>query len=428
MAFGVGAAAADGHGAPGAAARTRRRDLREFARVSSATGLPLGTGKDALAPRAPTPNAGAARGLRRAPRPRTSAPPPIRHRLYGISRSRPRLGDTGHVAVDVSVPLPGADPGRFLRSEPDEALVELVRGGHEAAFEAIYDRHHRGLLAFCRHMLGSREEGEDALQHTFAAAYRALTGAGERPRDLKPWLYAIARNRCISVLRARRPDEAAPAYDEEADAPVADGLADAVQRRDDLRDLVAEIHRLPDDQRAALVLFELGDHSHAEIAAVLSIDRAKVKALVFQAREGLLRARTARDTPCAEIRRSLSSRTRFLGHRGVVRGHLDRCAACAAYDLEVRRQRSALALALPVLPSLELKDSVLGPLIGGGAGGAGGGAGGAGGGRGGPGRGGAAAERAPALRARARPAEPGRPDPGRPERVRPHPARPPQAP
>src|SRR3954452_16115073 len=209
MAFGVGAAAAPGHGAPGAAARTRRGDMRELARVSSAAGLPFRAGTDALAPRAPTPNAGAARVLGRAPRPRTSAPRRAHDRPYGIPRRRPRLGDTGRVAVDVSVPLAGADPGRFLRSEPDESLVQLVRGGHEAAFEALYDRHHRGLLAFCRHMLGSREEGEDALQHTYAAAYRALTGGGGRPRAYRPWRSAIARTRCISVQRARRPDEAA---------------------------------------------------------------------------------------------------------------------------------------------------------------------------------------------------------------------------
>ena len=42
----------------------------------------------------------------------------------------------------------------LLRVASDERLVELVRGGSEAAFEAIYDRHHRGILAFCRHMLG----------------------------------------------------------------------------------------------------------------------------------------------------------------------------------------------------------------------------------------------------------------------------------
>src|SRR3954469_2449139 len=138
------------------------------------------------------------------------------------------LGDTGRVAVDVSVPLPGADPGRFLRSKPDEALVELVRGGHEAAFEALYDRHHRGILAFCRHMLGSREEGEDALQHTFAAAYRDLTTT-DKPIQLKAWLYTIARNRCLSLLRARR--EQVSIEDAE---PSVEGLSAEVQRRQDL--------------------------------------------------------------------------------------------------------------------------------------------------------------------------------------------------
>src|SRR4051812_19289395 len=229
-------------------------------------------------------------------------------------------------------------------------------------------------------MLGSREEAEDALQHTFAAAYRALACAGDRPAALKPWLYTIARNRCLTVLRARRTREAVP--DTPGDGTVGEGLADAVQLRADLRDLVEDLHRLPEDQRAALVLFELGDHSHAEIAEVLDVERAKVKALVFQAREGLLRARTARDTPCAEIRRHLSSRTRALPRRGVIRGHLDCCAACAAFALEVRRQRAALAIILPVVPSLELRGSVLAPLAGGGATVAGGGAALAGGGAG----------------------------------------------
>ncbi len=259
----------------------------------------------------------------------------------------------------------------MLRNEPDEALAALVRQGHESAFVAIYDRHHRGLIAFCRHMLSSKEEAEDALQHTFLAAYKALTGNGRPPKTLKPWLYTIAHNRCVSVLRARRTHEPA---DEANDGLADPGLADVVQRRADLRDLLADLHRLPEDQKAALVLFEMGDFSHADIAETLSVTREKVKALVFQAREGLLRARTARDTPCAEIRRDLSSRTRALPRRGVVRGHLDRCPACAAFDLEVRRQRASLALILPVVPSLELKGSVLGPMLGGGATIAGGGA------------------------------------------------------
>jgi DNA-directed RNA polymerase specialized sigma24 family protein len=91
----------------------------------------------------------------------------------------------------------------LLRMASDERLVDHVRGGSETAFEVVYDRHHRGILAFCRHMLGSAEEAEDAVQHTFMAAYRDLVGS-DKPIQLRPWLYTIARNRCFSMLRARR--------------------------------------------------------------------------------------------------------------------------------------------------------------------------------------------------------------------------------
>src|SRR5215204_5489846 len=87
-------------------------------------------------------------------------------------------------------------------SRSDDKLVAGIRAADDGAFDALYDRYHRNLLAFCRHMLGSREEAEDVLQHTFLAAYRSLPeGDGVR---VKPWLYAVARNRCLSVLRARR--------------------------------------------------------------------------------------------------------------------------------------------------------------------------------------------------------------------------------
>ena len=97
-------------------------------------------------------------------------------------------------------------PPRLLKLASDERLVALVRHGDERAFEAIYDRHNRGILAFCRHMLGSREEAEDAVQHTFLSAYRVLRDS-EQDVALRPWLYAIARNRCLSMLRARREDD-----------------------------------------------------------------------------------------------------------------------------------------------------------------------------------------------------------------------------
>src|SRR6187399_1382067 len=129
----------------------------------------------------------------------------------------------------------------------DVRLAKLVGRGDAAAFEALYDRHHAPLLAFCRHMTGSREDGEDALQQTFVRAHRALR-AGRTPDAVRPWLYAIARNRCRTMLAARR-ESAGPIDEHELGF---DGLADDVRRRAELRELVADLGRLPDDQRKAL--------------------------------------------------------------------------------------------------------------------------------------------------------------------------------
>src|SRR5918994_4036375 len=142
-------------------------------------------------------------------------------------------------------------PARLLRLASDERLVDALRGGSEPAFEVIYTRHHRGVLSFCRHMLGSVEEAEDAVQHTFLAAYRDLLGS-RKDIQLRPWLYAIARNRCLTVLRSRR-----ERVDELAE-PSTDHLSEEVERRHDLQALLADLADLPDDQRAALVLAELG--------------------------------------------------------------------------------------------------------------------------------------------------------------------------
>src|SRR5215208_617652 len=202
----------------------------------------------------------------------------------------------------------GVSTRRYLRplrrESLDERLVAGVRAGDERAFEAIFDRYHAQLLAFCRHMLGSAHEAEDALQHVFLAAHQHLR-ANQRTIQLKPWLYAIARNRCLDVLRARRE---AVALDDMHE-PATDGLALAaeIDRREDLKDLLADLGRLPEEQRAALVLAELGDLSHEEIAVALGVRTAKVKALIFQAREALVARRAARETDCTAIREQLAT-------------------------------------------------------------------------------------------------------------------------
>lgn len=258
--------------------------------------------------------------------------------------------------------------GRFLRGASDGDLVTRMRAGDDTAFEAIYDRYHRGLFAFCRHMLSSRDEAEDALQHVFLAVHRNLRDTA-RPVALKPWLYAVARNRCLNMLAARR--EGTP-LDDVAE-PSTDGLAvaAAVEQRADLRELLGDLAGLPDDQRAALLLAELGDLSHEEIADALEVRREKVKALVFQARTSLMNAREAREVDCREIQEQLATMSGADLRRGTLRKHVAMCPSCAAYKAEVRRQRAALALVLPVLPAATLKGSVFSAVFGtGSAGGA----------------------------------------------------------
>ena len=262
-------------------------------------------------------------------------------------------------ATAIRAPLVRLRAGRL----DDGRLAALAATGDERAFEVIYDRHHRQLLGFCRHMLGSQDEGEDALQQTFLRAHRSLVTSGA-PDELRPWLFAIARNRCLTMLAARK----AAAVPVEELEPATEGLGDGVEQRADLRELLGDIARLPDDQRSALVLAEVGDLSHSEIAAVIEVPTAKVKALVHQARSRLIADRDARETPCEAVREQLSTARGGELRRGPLRRHLALCDGCRAYKEAVADQRSKLALVLPVLPSAGLKDTIFGALGGGGGG------------------------------------------------------------
>jgi RNA polymerase sigma factor (sigma-70 family) len=257
------------------------------------------------------------------------------------------------VAIPAPVALAPLRSKRLLILASDDTLVEQIRRGNEAAFSVVFERYAAGLLRFCRHMVGSPEEAEDAVQHTFAAAFRDLARPGEREVALKPWLYAVARNRCLSMLRSRRKQAVL-----DFDLPT-EGLAEQVERRADLRDLLRDLRELPEDQRAALLLSEAGDLSHAEVAGVLGCEVANVKALVFRARSGLLQRWEARETACADIREQLANLQGSSLRRNGLRHHLRSCAGCRAYREQLKHQRQMLAAALPVVLSLDLRSRVL---------------------------------------------------------------------
>ncbi len=241
---------------------------------------------------------------------------------------------------------------RLLALGSDERLVEQMRRGNELAFEVAFERHGAAILSFCRHMLGSPDEAEDAVQHTFASAWRDLQPGDERDIALKPWLFTIARNRCLSMLRSRREQGELPELS-------TTGLPEQVERRADLRELLRDLGELPAEQREALLLSEAGGLAHADVAGVLGCEVAHVKSLVFRARSGLIARRDARATPCEVIREQLANLRGPALRRNDLRLHLADCPGCRAYREDVKRQRELLAAALPVTPGGGLELSVL---------------------------------------------------------------------
>src|ERR1043165_8799368 len=96
-----------------------------------------------------------------------------------------------------------AAPAGFSRMLSDERLTRRAVGGDERAFAAIFRRYHQSLYRFCLAIVGNPEDAQDALQNTTAKVLRALPGE-EREIELKPWLYRIAHNESIDLLRRRR--------------------------------------------------------------------------------------------------------------------------------------------------------------------------------------------------------------------------------
>ena len=129
--------------------------------------------------------------------------------------------------------------------------------------------------------------------------------------------------------------------------------------RDDLRALLADVACLPEDQGAALVLTQLGDLSHAEIAATLGCSPAQVEALVFQARRALVDGRAARDTSCAEFREQIAAARGATLRRAVLRRHLSMCAGCRAFRDATRAERRTLGAWLPLAPLAWLRSGLL---------------------------------------------------------------------
>lgn len=184
----------------------------------------------------------------------------------------------------------------LLRTQTDERLVDLVRAGNDQAFEAIVARYRAPLLRYCSRLLPDGR-ADDALQQTFLRAYDGLH-ASSREMHLKPWLFRIAHNVTINVLRDR-----GSRYEELSEQ--IDGVErpdQAHEKAERLREVVAAVGTLPARQRDALLLRELEGRSYDEIAISLGVSDGAVRQLLNRARS-TLRAGVTAVTPTGLLTR-----------------------------------------------------------------------------------------------------------------------------
>jgi RNA polymerase sigma factor (sigma-70 family) len=251
--------------------------------------------------------------------------------------------------------LHGRSP--LLRLQSDERLVALIRRGNHGAFEALVARYQSRLLAFCRHMLSSREDAEDVLQEVFAAAFNAML-ADEREINVRPWLYRIARNRSLNHLR-----RAQAVGMDSMDIHLSEGgltTADKVHKREEFRLLIADVQDLPETQKSALLLREIDALSYDQIAEAMETTVPSVKSLLVRARVSLAEAAEARLLSCDEVRAELGEVAEGLARTTApVRRHLRTCERCVTFRKHLRKNNRAMAALYPIGPLLLLKKLVL---------------------------------------------------------------------
>jgi RNA polymerase sigma factor (sigma-70 family) len=235
----------------------------------------------------------------------------------------------------------------------DSEIVTAIAAGEPDGLAAAYDRYAPPLLAFCCALLGERADAVDAVQDTFLVAAAQLDGLRD-PDQLRPWLYAVARNECQRKLRARA----------QGDGPADDTSDDTIDfgvnlDHAELADMVrAALAGLQPGEREAIEMSLRQDFSPDDLASTLGLSRGQASTLASRARGRyarmlgtLLVARAGRPY-CGKLDEmldvwdgSLNSRLRRRLNR-----HIRRCRTCT----ERRRRELEPALLLSVLPALDI--------------------------------------------------------------------------
>lgn len=230
----------------------------------------------------------------------------------------------------------------------DELLAHHVARGSDRAFAVLYERYHQQLYRYCRSILRDDSDAQDALQSAFTAGLAALR-RNQRNAPLRPWLYRIAHNEAVSLIRRRGRNATINDGSTEHLGAVSSAEQEVAQRAR-WRSLVEDLGHLPERQRAALVLRELSGLSHEEIALSLGTTTATAKQSIFEARQSLAEIEEGRSMSCEDVRQRISEGDRRLVRGRRIKAHLRECAACEAFALAIPARQAQLRALTPGLP------------------------------------------------------------------------------
>jgi RNA polymerase sigma-70 factor (ECF subfamily) len=171
--------------------------------------------------------------------------------------------------------------------ETDLELMQKAQKGHADAFHRLVDRHAAPLFRLATTLVKTHDDAEDVVQETMTAAYRAMKAFQQRS-SVKTWLFAICYRQAALLRRKNKNPIRMLGEEESVTADPATlggkGHAASVETRMDVQ---AALAKLPEDQRAILLLREFDGLSYEEIATVLELPRGTVESRIFRARQAL---------------------------------------------------------------------------------------------------------------------------------------------
>ncbi|MDC0131658.1 sigma-70 family RNA polymerase sigma factor [Alphaproteobacteria bacterium] len=173
----------------------------------------------------------------------------------------------------------------LMQQLDDDALMFEIGRGNTFAGHALVARHLSYVVKICRAKLGREAEAEEAAQDVFASVWKNAGNWQPGAAKVTTWLYRVASNRCIDILRRRKPDVPLEAAGDPADETVD---MDRLQQASDQNRLIRKaLAQLSDDQKQAIELVYYRDMRQTEAAEMMNVSLAALESVLRRARQKL---------------------------------------------------------------------------------------------------------------------------------------------